>query len=459
MSANNQGSISRGFRQLLCLIRPIETSNINTDTNEGDEYPLPFLPAQRPRPLTPISSQQSPINLGRLARVPPELRWRILIAAFGGRTLHLDMQFAHPRRADAFDLVAQDVNGAAHGFGVSPLSPWYFPARDAPRAWRWTSCVCHRMLPVGSRFERRCLAKGRPVASYPHSDGCLYGEVTYCHLWPPETITTRAMIGAPGKCMVGVMGWLLACRQAYVEGVNVLYSTNTFFIESDILFSNLVCRESGLVSRHLILPERLTCITSLELRLDLVLFGSSLRPDRGKTHDSNKDRAQLAANLRHLCDPFPNLRSLVLSFRDHLYNDREVRPVYALDEINRVLLRPLAHAMTRLPLPARQKGIVVELPSNVFEELKGVRRKGGAPGLGLEEEEKVCEIGNGGFMTQSVWLRYPLSCGAAVSDPAAECGHDRSDFYYIKKGPESDLFWDHNGTPQCRPYLTSGCSG
>jgi hypothetical protein len=461
MSADKHDSVLRGLRRLLRSIYRKGISNKTIETDEGDAHPLPFLPAQRPRPLTPTPSQQSPFNLGTFARLPPELRRRVLIAAFGGRTLHLDMRFAHPRRGDAFDLVAQEINNAAHGLGISPLSPDYFPDRDAPRAWRWSSCVCHRMLPPGSRFERRCVEEGRPVARYPHTDECLCGEALYCYLWPPEIITPAEMIAMPRKCMVGAMGWLLACRQAYVEGIDVLYSTNTFFIESGVLFSNLVCREPSLGARHLILPERLTCITSLELRWDLVLFGSPFRPHRGKAHGPNEDRAQLTADLQHLCDPFPNLRTLVLSFRDRLYNNREVRPAYALDEINRVLLRPLAEAIARLPLLVRQEGVVVELPSNVFEEVNGVRRKAGAPGcLGLEEEEdKVYEVGDGGSITQSVWLRYPLSRRPAVSDPAAERGHDRGDLYYIKKGPESVLFWDYNGTPRSRLHYRSGCPG
>ncbi|KAK4118616.1 hypothetical protein N657DRAFT_637897 [Parathielavia appendiculata] len=229
---------------------------------------LPFLPAQRPRPLTPAVSEQSPATLGTLARLPPELRRRTLTAAFGSRTLHLDMQFAPPRRASACDRLTPDFDASTapvHGFGVSPfvgtatrqtkgkmtasrvsitshmvhvptpLSPYYFPADDAPRAWRWTNCVCHRMFPPGSRWERHALARdGYHYPPGPHTDKCLRGEAMYCFLWPPE------MIAAPGKCKVGAMGWLLACRQAYLEGIEVLYSTNMYSIESDVLFSHLV---------------------------------------------------------------------------------------------------------------------------------------------------------------------------------------------------------------------------
>lgn len=379
--------------------------------------------------------------------LPPELRRRILMAAFGGRTLHLGMQFAHPRRADAFDYCKEEFRHAtqAHCLGAWPLSSLYGPDRDAPRTWRWLSCVCHRMLPPGF------LWKGRSPGvqyRYPHTDACLQGDAVFCSLWPPETMPES--IPAVGKCMIGTMGWLLACRQAYVEGIDVLYATNTFFIESDVLFSNLVCRDPGLSTRHLILPERLACITSLELRWNLVLFGD-LRSYLGRAHNADEARTQLAANLRHLADPFPNLRTLVISFWECLYNDYKVRPLYVLDEIDRVLLRPLAEAIARLPLPARQKPVVVELPANIFQDLHGYKS---STGVELEAEYNDSDVGHG----DSRWLRYPLSRRLAESDGssplASERGHhsNSSDFYYIKQGPETDLFWDYKGEPQSYSY-------
>jgi hypothetical protein len=107
------------------------------------------------------------------------------------------------------------------------------------------------------------------------------------------------------------MGWLLACRQAYAEGVEVLYATNTFFSESDALFDHLVCARPG--ARHLLLPERLASIKSLELRWEVRLWGSPLALHGDcKAHDTADNRPQLAAHLGRLCNRFPNLRSLAL---------------------------------------------------------------------------------------------------------------------------------------------------
>ncbi|KAL2127802.1 hypothetical protein VTI74DRAFT_10153 [Chaetomium olivicolor] len=84
--------------RLLHSIRAKENSNRTIENEEGDAHSLPFLPAQRPRPLplTPTASQRSPAPLGTLAQLAPELRLHILIAAFGSRTLHLNMQRQHP---------------------------------------------------------------------------------------------------------------------------------------------------------------------------------------------------------------------------------------------------------------------------------------------------------------------------------------------------------------------------
>ncbi|KAF7531598.1 hypothetical protein G7054_g8750 [Neopestalotiopsis clavispora] len=58
---------------------------------------LPLLPAER-RPITPPATLNSTATedlvaaLGNFARLPPELRRRVLVTAFGDRTLHLDLR-------------------------------------------------------------------------------------------------------------------------------------------------------------------------------------------------------------------------------------------------------------------------------------------------------------------------------------------------------------------------------
>ncbi|KAL2019270.1 hypothetical protein VTK56DRAFT_9814 [Thermocarpiscus australiensis] len=429
MSTENGSSVSRGIRRLLHTIRERVRRSSQDERGKDDKPievseppPLPFLPAQRPRPLTPTASLECLVALGTFANLPPELRRRVLVAAFGERTLHLDLRLAHPRLSQNLrPAIPVETAKHEHCRGAAPLSWYYCPDQTAPKTWRWWSCVCHRLVPPGHKFERLSLARGVAPYRCPHHDSCIRGYALCCHMWSPND-----------KCTVGVMGWLLACRQAYAEDIEVLYSTNTFFIESPALFDTLFC--PGPRTHHLLLPQRLASITSLELRWEVLLFG------RLPAHHADEDRAQLAAHLRHLDDPFPNLRTLILSFSDHLYNDSRVRPAHALDHIDRVLLQPLADAISRLPPRVQQRHVVVELPSNVFCDLCIA----GVQGLGLEVEQRRPAWGDG----KSVWLRYPISaprCPRGDADERKQQDESGSLFYYLKEGVESDLYWNSDG--------------
>jgi hypothetical protein len=170
--------------------------------------------------------------------------------------------------------------------------------------------------------------------------------------------------GSVPNCAIGVVGWLLTCRQSYVEGIEVLYSTNTF-IESPVLFDALFC--PGPRTRHLILPQRLASIASLELRWERDHFDPfSGENQRGQVGADRRavDRERLASYLRNLGGTFPNLRRLVLYVWQNFYWD-------AIDQVDRVLLRPLADAVACLPwLQQQPVTIIVELPYNVFNQLR-----------------------------------------------------------------------------------------
>ncbi|KAH7124523.1 hypothetical protein EDB81DRAFT_810918 [Dactylonectria macrodidyma] len=73
--------------------------------------------------------------------------------------------------------------------------------------WRWFGCVCHRFQP-----GKQCLSLGRrrnfPNQPFRESDIdlCLKGLV-WCDSWPGKW---------PIKCQIGIIGWLMSCRNAYV---------------------------------------------------------------------------------------------------------------------------------------------------------------------------------------------------------------------------------------------------
>ncbi|KAM0187504.1 hypothetical protein ACHAPI_011139 [Fusarium lateritium] len=179
---------------------------------------IPLLPSPRLRPLTPrgvredrierpvAASQESPwFNL------PSSLRKNILQLAFGGELLHLDLIFnLYHRRGD------KSVTGAT------------------PATWGRIGPVCDRDLYVNKR-ERR-------------------GEMPHYGPWSRTCFCIEAARDSEFG-HIGVMGWLLSCRQNHAETIDVLYSANTF------------CLNEKAISYlpQLLVPERFAAMTSLEM--------------------------------------------------------------------------------------------------------------------------------------------------------------------------------------------------
>ncbi|KAK2594659.1 hypothetical protein QQS21_007635 [Conoideocrella luteorostrata] len=217
---------------------------------------LPFRPGTRPTILTPSPSKEhlaagSPF----FERLPREVRQYILILAFGGRIVHMDLSFVHPvasREPGARPLSSHAGINAddVHSF-VPPRVNW---DTRRPKSWQWWSSVCHRPLPehLSSPIDRL-----RGGAAQPGDDHCRYGAPHNCKLWPGVY---------PSKCQIGAMGWLLSCRQAYMEGIHALYKTNTIHMSGQILLSHLP---------QFLLPQRLSEISSIVITCPLKLHRSS----------------------------------------------------------------------------------------------------------------------------------------------------------------------------------------
>ncbi|CAG9954563.1 unnamed protein product [Clonostachys rosea f. rosea IK726] len=178
----------------------------------------------RDRPRTKKSSE----GTGPLfTRIPPEIRRRILIQAFGERTLHLDLAFIR-------------------GGGSSAK-------------WRWYSCICHSDQP-GLHHAGR-LARGRTPCGY---HGSPYERDQRNPLACPRSDPTLSAHAGPcpDNCRVGASGWLLTCRQANLEGLEVLYGTNTIHIDTRILLLGL---------HEILSPEKLRLMKDLEINVSGIL--------------------------------------------------------------------------------------------------------------------------------------------------------------------------------------------
>jgi hypothetical protein len=176
------------------------------DSHDTDPIPpLPFLPpspsssegASTQDVATSVPIPQDGIFFERLS---PDLRRLILIEAFGGRAVHMDLRYERPLRA-------RPPRKTLHAGGVDVLYEVFSPSRESgkPRAWQYYSCVCHRD-PVG--FVERSHAVGAgDMPSHPATDSCLRRRPQSCDRPPGDT-------GDMSRCFLGVIGWLLTCRQA-----------------------------------------------------------------------------------------------------------------------------------------------------------------------------------------------------------------------------------------------------
>ncbi|KAK4165604.1 hypothetical protein QBC43DRAFT_315516 [Cladorrhinum sp. PSN259] len=166
---------------------------------------LPTLPTPR-RPLTAVNTD--PQLTSTFFRLPPEIRQQIYRLLLSGRTFHFDMRYTSTEAS-----TPHSTKGAQ--FGVD-------------KAWRWRANTCHRH-PDASVVSDRCSWGGpSPTACDQFSTPCGVG---------PE-----------------VMSFLLCCRLAYREAVQVIYAENTFHITAGALL---------LYNSSLLPVERSSAITSL----------------------------------------------------------------------------------------------------------------------------------------------------------------------------------------------------
>ncbi|KAH6869261.1 hypothetical protein B0T10DRAFT_501726 [Thelonectria olida] len=270
---------------------PYDTRSAVKDARTRALERLPRLPKPRPRQLTPLGFREGPTAAFQTCtyfRIPPDIRRHILRLAFGDRRIHMDLSYSHP---DA--PLATNRSTANHHCGIG--SAFVVNKRERivddtqPECWHWWSSVCHR-LPPG--YESKSTGPMTYLGpNGPWADTCRLGQAEHCHSWPGRM---------PSKCRIGIMGWLLSCRQNYNEAIDVLYSTNTIVMTGVEMLTHLP---------ELLLPQRLAYIASLEISWPLHI----------RFIDKSffiVDEAHLKVILQHLATEFPRLRHLYLSLEE-----------------------------------------------------------------------------------------------------------------------------------------------
>lgn len=177
-------------------------------TKDNETPPLPTLPQDRPRVLTPSPSRENLLlstaaatsNSAFFQKLPLEIRYKILKEAFGDYTMHMHLSYDVPK----VPLRVRQRDPKHRHANIRTLQPRQQQQQTTfgiPRkkSWQWWSCICHRDGPW-MLLHRRCDTLCR--------DNCYIGDIHIrCDDWPRNT---------PEKCFIGVMGWLLSCRQSLV---------------------------------------------------------------------------------------------------------------------------------------------------------------------------------------------------------------------------------------------------
>lgn len=195
---------------------------LHTRSDADLDPDLPYLPGSS---ASRVSLTSAPATTsGHLedspffSRLPPEIRHQILVEAFGGQTLHMDIRLSPPMlpMSERSPITTFDVDKyMPHGglgadvdrFSMWPkevlkvavearvITPVLSGSNDGSVSpWQWWSCVCHRGYSP-KVFEVKPLCE----------DDCLHGNNTFCQFYAGE---------APDKCLIGCSGWLLSCRRA-----------------------------------------------------------------------------------------------------------------------------------------------------------------------------------------------------------------------------------------------------
>lgn len=154
--------------------------------------PLPLSTTQ-PRVLTTTPSQASSVvaNSPLFNHLSSELRLAILEQAFGKQNLHMNLLYFDPAKPISARAADPDRHATANGYKKPP---------GKKAVYQWSSSICHRDYPTEFEGQRKT-----PFWYDPCHRTSTVGGWEHCEDYPGER---------PATCWLGIMGFLLSCRQA-----------------------------------------------------------------------------------------------------------------------------------------------------------------------------------------------------------------------------------------------------
>ncbi|EWG45115.1 hypothetical protein FVEG_06037 [Fusarium verticillioides 7600] len=146
-------------------------------------------------------------------------------------------------------------------------------------------------------------SRGPGYDPQPCDDECVYGWngrngfKPQCEHWPGDD---------PEKCLIGAMAWLLSCKQAYREGIHVLYATNTFHTASKSMIMNM---------HDFFQQQRLNSITSVEIIWECAPWILPDIEDHSRFVPPLSDMESFRQFLKAIPNIFPNIKKLYVSLQ------------------------------------------------------------------------------------------------------------------------------------------------
>lgn len=187
----------------------IFTNLIIRQSTKKEEPPPspPYLPRNRPRAITPSASRESlaaaaissTSKSAFFLKLPFEIRHKILRHAFGDKAICISLHFDYPVEGPIYRHRRRRCANCARRAIIRAITLKHIRemVKGKKKRWLWYCTVCDRCsqsIKNTIRDESNCDGNSLPGVSW-----C-------CDTW---------VVGASGL-RIGVMGWLLSCRQALV---------------------------------------------------------------------------------------------------------------------------------------------------------------------------------------------------------------------------------------------------